>query len=526
MKIKILLILIIFAVILLPPILLRDKGAAPVIPPPGVQRLVIITPHSDSIKTETGNAFRKYYKEKYGEDIVLDFRAPGGTSDIIRFIADRYKIEFRDVCEKNGIPWTPEVAAGFSDPATDKNRNVDPNVKKARELFLKSDVGIGIDLMYGGGVFDLSRQAKRGFAVDAQIDPSYISADKMPSHFGGETIYDPAGRFYGLCLSTFGICVNTDRIAEMENKKNPVRWADLGDPRFFNKLAIADPSKSGSANKCFEVVVQQCMAEAEKTKGKTWQDGWTDGLNLIKRIVANAAVITDSAGKVTRDVASGNAAAGMAIDTYGLTEQEWNVRQFGAPHFLYITPKGGTAVSPDPVQMLRGAPNKKAARAFIEFMLSEGQKTFCFKAGVPGGPKEYALRRPPVLKELYKPEYKKFRSDPEYNPYDSGADFVYRPERTGKYYDLLRNLIRVLMLDCQEELQEAWAAIIKAGGPDKVPEAMKEFNALPFTYAEAGAAAKGLNAKNARDVVRMKREWRDEMRRHYKNAARLAAEGR
>ena len=526
MKTKILTILIIFAVILLPPILLRDKGAAPVIPPPGTERLVIITPHSDSIKTETGNAFRAYYKKKYGKDIILDFRAPGGTSDIIRFIADRYKIEFRAVCEENGIPWTPAVATGFADPSTDKNPNADPNVKKARKLFLSSDVGIGIDLMYGGGVFDLSRQASRGFAVNANVDPSYLTADKMPSTFGGEKIYDRNGLYYGLCLSTFGICINTDRIAEMKNKEKPVRWADLGDPRFFNNLAVADPSKSGSANKCFEIVVQQCIAEAENTPGKTWQDGWSDGLNLIKRIIANAAIITDSAGKVTRDVASGNAAAGMAIDTYGLTEQEWNTLQFGTPHFFYITPKGGTAVSPDPVQMLRGAPNKQAARAFIEFMLSEGQKTLCFKAGTPGGPKEYALRRPPVLKTLYQPQFRQFRSDPDYNPYASGADFVYRPERTGRYYDLLRNLIRVLMLDCQEELQAAWAAIIKAGGPDKVPEAMREFNALPFTYAEAAAAAKGLNAENARDVVRLKRKWRDEMRAHYKNAARLAAEGR
>ena len=64
MKTKIIVILIIFAVILLPPILLRKKDAAPVIPPAGTERLVIITPHSDSIKTETGNAFREYYKKK------------------------------------------------------------------------------------------------------------------------------------------------------------------------------------------------------------------------------------------------------------------------------------------------------------------------------------------------------------------------------------------------------------------------------------------------------------------------------
>lgn len=57
--------------------------------------------------------------------------------------------------------------------------------------------------------------------------------------------------------------------------------------------------------------------------------GWADGMNLIKRIMGNTRTITDSAGKVTRDVASGAAAVGMAIDFYGLTEQEWNAFQMG-----------------------------------------------------------------------------------------------------------------------------------------------------------------------------------------------------
>ena len=73
MKKKIIAVLIIFAVILLPPILLRDKGAAPVIPAPDMERLVIITPNSDSIKTETGNAFREYYKKKYGKRHRFNF---------------------------------------------------------------------------------------------------------------------------------------------------------------------------------------------------------------------------------------------------------------------------------------------------------------------------------------------------------------------------------------------------------------------------------------------------------------------
>ena len=83
-----------------------------------------------------------------------------------------------------------------------------------------------------------------------------------------------------------------------------------------------------------------------------------------------------------------------------------------------------------------------------------------------------------------------------------------------------------MMLDCQDELKEAWSEIIKAGGPAAVPEAMKEFNTLPFDYKGASQASKALNAENPRDVVRTKRSWRDSMRNHYLKAAELARKGR
>ena len=54
------------------------------------------------------------------------------------------------------------------------------------------------------------------------------------------------------------------------------------------------------------------------------EQGWRNGMNLIKIISANARYFTDSASKVTKDTASGNAAAGMCIDFYGRSEAEWS----------------------------------------------------------------------------------------------------------------------------------------------------------------------------------------------------------
>ncbi len=491
------------------------------------ERLVIISAHNESIKYEYDRAFRKYYRETAGRDVELDFRSPGGTSDIVKYIADRYETEFRRYFESdpaNGR-WTQEIAKRYADPTVDSDPGASDVVKRARKLFLESGVGIGIDLMAGGGTFDMQRHAKRGFAVDGGAQkrhPELFREEIIPHRFGGDELYDAQGRYYGVVLSTFGICYNADRVAELADPTPPCRWADLGEPRFFNTLALADPSKSGSANKCFEILIQQCMADSGSP-----DQGWEQGLNTIKRIFGNARNLTDSAGKIPRDVAAGNAAAGMAIDTYGFTEQEWNELQFdGKSRFFYVPPEGGTAVSADPVQMLRGAPNRAAAEAFIDFLLSEeGQKLHAFQVGMPGGPVKHALRRPPIRRDLYLPDYRKFRTDPDYNPYESGASFVYRAELTGPYYGLLRILIRCIALDPQPELRRAWQEIIRAGGPERVPQAMAAFHRLPFPYARIDEMNQALR-QSAVEVAALCREWSDAARLNYLEAERLAKEGR
>ena len=516
--------------LLILPFLLRPKAEKAAAVSDEADRLVIISAHNKGIRDEYDQAFKKYYREKYGKDVVLDFRSPGGTRDIVRYIADRYEAEFRHFFESNPAngEWTGEIAAAFSDPRVEKDPKASAAAKRARRMFLKSDVGIGIDLMAGGGTFEMIRQASKGFAVDAKVKerhPEYFAPESIPEVFGGDRLYDANGLWYGVVLSTFGICCNTDRIGELKNNALPETWRDLADPRFFNLLSVADPSKSGSANKCFEILIQQCMAESSDP-GK----GWENGLNLIKRIFGNARSVTESASQVVRDVTMGDAACGMAIDTYALSQAAWVRRMSKKPSVCYVTPKGGTAVSADPIQLLRGAPNKVVAQRFIDFLLSlEGQKLHCFKPGTPGGPKVYALSRPAVRRELYADKYADLRFEKNYDPYRSGSDFVYRSAWTGRYYGLISRTIKNVILDPSEELQQAWRAIIAAGGPEKVPEAMAAFNALPFTYAEAGKINGKLRiypGNSASDIAAMLRGWSDFARENYLKAAALAAQGR
>ncbi len=502
-----------------------------------VDIVVVVCAHNKTVRDEYEQAFRKWYKAKRGRDVRIDFRSPGGTSDITRYIEDRFRAEFRFALEKEGIGWEKEYGDIFKD-----NKRNDHWI---RQKFLNSDVGIGIDVFAGGGTFEHSRMANCGYAVDGKIKerhPEWFGENAIPAAFGGDVICHPEGKYYGVVLSTFGILYNKDRLNELSVKTPPERWKDLADGRFFNTLVLADPTKSGSANKCYEIIVQQCMAEAEKNLRRPedfsdgqwnacWQNaGWRDGLNMLKRIFANARTITDSASKVVGEVGSGNAAAGTAIDTYGFTEELWSEHCYGESKVAYVMPKGGTAVGTDPVQILRGAPNRQVAEDFVEFLLSiEGQQLHAYKAGTPGGPEKNTLSRAPVRRELYTPDHSKYLFKADYNPYAAGADFEYRGRLTGPYYSLLRQVIKALMLDPHEEMRSAWRAVIAAGGPEKVPEAMKKFNELPFSYEEAGKMAKALQIgkeNSASDVAALMREWSRRASENYREAERLAKEGR
>ena len=508
--------------------------------------LVIISPHSEPMKYEFEQGFRKYYRKRFGRDVRIDYRAPGGTSDIVRYIHDRFTAQFRLYWEedKSNPPWDDVIGSAFNDPNVLKDPSAPEKAVLARKKFLSSDVGIGIDLFAGGGTFEHARNASYGYAVDGGLQkrhPEYFKEDMIPCFFAGEYIYDPQGRYYGVTLSSFGICCNFDRIKELgarrKDFKAPERWADLADKCYFNTLVAADPTKSGSANKSYEIIVQQAMHEIippreEKHPSPRQMDlAWARGINRVKRIMANTRTITDSAGSVTREVATGNAAAGTAIDFYGLTEKEWNRVQLGSPVVEYIPPQGGTCIGADPVQLLRGAPHRKTAEAFLDFIIGpEGQKLLCFKKGVEGGPEKYTLRHSPVRKDLYGKKYYELRTDPDYFPYEAAAlSFTYKSQWTGRYFSLIRILIRCVALDVRDELREAWGAIVAAGGPEKVPLAMKEFEKLPFAYHEAPAAAKKLRkSKNntALDIAGTTREWSDFARKQYKEAARLAREGK
>jgi ABC-type Fe3+ transport system substrate-binding protein len=428
---RVLPVLILLAIVVAAPLLLRrDTEVAKA--EEGQDRLVIITPHNDSIRNEFGEAFAEHWKEKTGRTIYIDWRAPGGGGDILRII--------------------------------------DGSFAAADDL---GKEGTELDVFFGGGTKDFIKQASLGHLAKIEVfntHPEWFGDDKLPAGFSGETYYDADHRWVGVCVSQFGIVYNRD-VIEWMGVTAPQEWSDLADPRYFGKLALADPTKSSSVTQSFEMIVQEQMQEVIREQGDSPESrakGWARGMNILQDFAANARYFTDSSTKIPYDVAMGNSAAGTCIDFYGRSFEDAVRDHAGKSRVRWISPVGGTSLNVDSVAIFRGAPQMEIAQEFVVFLLSEkGQLLWNKKPGSPGGPKERALRRLPVRRDFYAAKWMEDFTDADALPYERTGQFVYQPELTSKAFNALRVIFRAMCMDPHEEMKEAWRKLAVEGDGDR-----------------------------------------------------------
>lgn len=503
-----------FGVVLLGPLLLRQKAD---FHPPAEQTLAVITPHNEATRHEFGRAFAEYYFAKTGHRVAIDWRTPGGTSEISRYLASEYLGAFQNYWINTlHQPWSAAVESNYDNPKA-------PTDNAARRAFLQSNVSAGIDVWFGGGSFDAMQLAAAGRLVASGLiaaHPELFNAHAIPQNLGGEPLWDPQGRWIGVCLSAFGLCYNVDAIARLHTAP-PQNWRDLADPKFFGELALADPTQSGSVGKAFDMIIQQQMAEAHDPAV-----GWTRALQLIQRMGGNARYFADNATKIPFDVEAGDAAVGLCIDFYGRFQSEAVRQPDGSSRLQYVSPPGGSSVGADPIGILRGAPHPELAREFLEFTLSPaGQKLWAFKLGTPGGPEKYALRRLPILPALYAPEWAAWRSDPEVQPYQPAQDFVYHPEWTGALFRAISFLVRAMCIDPHDELRDAWRALIDAHFPPEATAVFSDVTGVDYAAAN-GSIRETLRSASRVEQVRLAQQLSDRFRVQYLRAAALARAGR
>lgn len=499
----------------------------------GDPELVVVSPHNEAIRDEFGRAFSVWHEAQYGRPVKVEWRVIGGTTEIMRYLASEYAAAFRAWWKARPAVWPAGGEGVMFDTRLDAAVTGQDPRRQLHAGFRSQDdaaaFGARIDLFFGGGAYDHGKAAAMGMTVPpwpaGGAPPDTLVRDDglvlIPEGQGGEVWRTDT--FFGTALSAFGICVNLDRMADLGITNAPRRWRDLTDPAWVGHLAVADPTKSGSIAKAFEMIIhEQCHLAVERAgfadgdvavfeealRRARWaggalpegipaayqaavEAGWLEGVRLVQRMAANARYFTDSASMIPVDVGMGNAAAGLVIDFYGRFEAEATRPARGASRLIYLTPQGGSSVSADPISLLRGAPNRETAVRFMAFVLgAEGQKLWTYRPGTPGGPVRYALRRLPIRRDFYPGDtgsratfQSAFSSDdlgdPAINPYAIAGRFVYHPRWTARHFNAQRNLIRAMGIDAGEELQRAWRAILAAGGPQAQPEAMRLLARMP-----------------------------------------------
>jgi len=506
------------------------------------ETVVIVTPHNEAIRFEYARAFGEWYKAKTGKTVAIDWRVLGGTSEIARFLESEYITAFQNHWTNQlKKPWSMEVQSGSQNGRLPADAPI--VVQEARAAFLASDVGCGIDLFFGGGTYDFAKQAAAGRFIESgllALHPEWFTDGAIPLQYAGEEYRDKQGRWIGCVLSSYGIIYNRDALHRLGLTEPPRQWSDLTSPRYLGEVALCDPTKSGSIAKAFENVIQQQMqrqlraissatpgGDTKTIEAQAVREGWAEGLRILQLIGANARYFTDTSQKPPIDVAAGNCAVGMCIDFYGRTQVESAQHRDGSDRLGYVTPVGGTVSSVDPIGLLRGAKNKEAAVAFMEFVLSmEGQKVWNFKVGAAGGPTRYALRRMPVRRDFYaREEWNSVRSDPDAGPYSQEDQLIYREAWTGGIFREMAFIIRVMCHDTHTELSHAWRQLnapgVTAENRQLALAALQDLSAVSYDRA-TNEIKKALGSKNKVDEILLAKELATRFRQQYDRAAELA----
>ena len=425
------------------------------VPPKDAAKVIVITPHNEQIRQEFGEGFARWHQARFGTPAAVIWNTPGGTSEIRKILEASTLAALRD-----GVP-----------------------------------VGGNADLFFGGGTYEFE-QLKKPMSVEVdgerrsasvlapvELDPAFLASVYGDNDVGGRPMRDPDGYWFGAALSAFGIVWNRESLDRL-GVPAPTGWAALADPRLQGQVAMVNPAQSGSVATAMETILHR--------------EGWSRGWAILRRAAASARSVSASATRAPIEVSQGEAAIALCIDFYGRYQQQV-VADGGSPDRIgYMDPVGMTAIDPDPVAMLRGAPHPETARRFIEFVLSpEGQRLWQYPVGAEGGPRMHALRRIPASRAVHAADRSRFID--QVDPWEI-ARAIPNPDPNVRSF--VAPLFVAMAIDCRSLAREAWAAVAahpeypRDGSVLRAQEArdprlrrmLEAFDAMPAVPAPDGAS--------------------------------------
>lgn len=364
-------------------------------------RLVLVSPHWEGIRYEFEAAFKQHHLNSTGREVLLTWLDVGGTSEILRYI----RSEFRNK----------------------------PN-------------SIGIDLVFGGGIdpfLALKREQLLQRPIVSPLNPD------IALEVAGTPLHDPEGYFFAPTMAVFGFLCNHEVLQRIKVAA-PRNWNDLGNPNLLGWIGSGDPRRSGSTHMAYEIILQ----------AYGWNAGWANIYKLGSNIRAFAA----NSLQVAKDVANGELACGLAIDSQATAL----IRLVANDSLEFIVPEGLSVVNGDGVAMLRGAPNSEVAESFLSFLFSrKAQSLWSLPVGSVEGPKKYQLSRLSVMPSTYNNLPQDRYS---FNPFNFKSAVRYNFNLGSSRWGLINDLLGIFVIDNHQRL--------KANPPSEPPISEQDMQEL------------------------------------------------
>jgi ABC-type Fe3+ transport system substrate-binding protein len=337
------------------------------------------------------------------------------------------------------------------------------DVRFLRAKFANKAKTSGVDMFWGGGTATFVELQRDGF-LDSYKLPAELQA-QVPEKAIGIPLYDKTKTWYASAMSSFGMFYNK-KIMKFDGLPEPKTWQDLGSPVFKDNISLSDPRRSGSANTMNAIILQTM--------------GWDKGWELLTAIAGNTRSFTHSSSDPIKAVVSGDVALSMAIDFYALAK----IGDLGSENLGFALPEGQSVLDPDPIAILRGAPNRKVAERFVDFVLSvEGQKLLLLPKGAPNGPKKSSLGRMAVNTKAYE-ETEGKRISPS-NPFTQKGFIMLDLERALRLQRVFNDLFGSTLVDTHDDLKKGWRKL--ASGKAVDPAKLASFGKPPVSEAEFNA---------------------------------------
>jgi len=218
------------------------------------------------------------------------------------------------------------------------------------------------DIFWGGESALFDKLAEQKLIQSLSLPQAVV--DSIPPSIGKPktiSLKDPKGFWIGTVLEPYGL-VYHPRLLQRLGVPEPKDWNDLLHPKLKGNIAQCTPTASSSSHATYEVILQR--------------DGDDKGWEWLRRLASNTGIFAARSRDVPSVVAKGEFAAGFAVPSYMAFED-----RLAGFDLKFVAPKTAW-ITPEPIAILAGAKHPNAARAFIEFLLSERGQRVAMERGV------------------------------------------------------------------------------------------------------------------------------------------------